>query len=51
MAETTLLRWTIGAALALVAAAVAAEPMGEATRYVSTVGGRGELSSNMFPRP
>ncbi len=40
MTETTLPYWTIGAALALVATAVAAEPMGEATRYVSTVGGR-----------
>jgi len=34
MAETTLPHWTIGAALALVATAVAAEPMGEATRHV-----------------
>ena len=40
MAETTLLHWTIGAALAFVATAVAAEPMGEATRHVGTVGGR-----------
>jgi hypothetical protein len=51
MVETTLPYWTIGAAVALVATAVAAEPMGEATRHVSTVGGRSELSSNMFPRP
>ena len=39
MAETTLPHWTIGAALALVATTVAAKPMGEATRHVSTVGG------------
>src|SRR5258708_16436481 len=40
MAEITLPHWTIGAALALVATAVAAEPMGEATHHVGTVGGR-----------
>jgi polyhydroxybutyrate depolymerase len=40
MAETTLPHWTIGAALALVASAAAAQPTGEATRHVGTVGGR-----------
>src|SRR5882672_1563337 len=40
MAETTLPHWTIGAALALVATAVAAEPIGEARQNVGTVGGR-----------
>ena len=33
MAETTVPHWTIGAALALFGTAVAAEPMGEATRH------------------
>jgi len=37
MAETTLPHCTIGAALALVATAVAAEPMGEATRHLDSM--------------
>jgi poly(3-hydroxybutyrate) depolymerase len=50
MAETTLPRWTIGAALALVATTVAAEPMGEATRHVSTVGGRERTFIEYVPK-
>jgi hypothetical protein len=50
MAETTLPHWTIGAALALVATAVAAEPMGEATRHVSTVGGRERTFIEYVPK-
>jgi polyhydroxybutyrate depolymerase len=50
MAETTLPHWTIGAALALVATAVAAEPMGEATRHVSTVGGRQRTFIEYVPK-
>jgi polyhydroxybutyrate depolymerase len=40
MAEATLPLWTIGVALTLIATAVSAEPMGTATRHVSTAGGR-----------
>jgi poly(3-hydroxybutyrate) depolymerase len=50
MAETTLPHWTIGAALALAATAVVAEPMGEATRYVSTAGGRGRTFIEYAPK-
>src|SRR5215510_14347286 len=50
MAETTLPYWTIGAALALFATAVAAEPMGEATHYVSTVGGRERTFIEYVPK-
>ena len=49
MAETTL-HWTIGAALALVATVVAAEPMGEATRHVITVGGRDRTFIEYVPK-
>src|SRR5260370_7758192 len=50
MAETTLPHLTIGAALALVATTVAAEPMGEATRHVSTVGGRERTFIEYVPK-
>jgi polyhydroxybutyrate depolymerase len=50
MAETTLSHWTIGAALALVATAVAAQPMGEATGYVSSVGGRERTFIEYVPK-
>jgi poly(3-hydroxybutyrate) depolymerase len=50
MPETTLPHWTIGAALALIATAVAAEPMGEATRHVSTVGGRQRTFVEYVPK-
>ncbi len=50
MAETRLPHWTIGAALALVATAVAAEPMSEATRHVSTVGGRERTFIEYVPK-
>jgi hypothetical protein len=50
MAESTLPHWTIGAALTLVATAVAAEPMGKATRYVSTVGGRERTFIEYVPK-
>ena len=50
MAESTLPHWTIGAALALAATAVAAEPMGEAMRYVSTVGGRERTFVEYVPK-
>src|SRR5215470_18505829 len=50
MAETTLQDWTIGAALALVATVVAAEPMGEATRHVGTVGGRERTFIEYVPK-
>jgi poly(3-hydroxybutyrate) depolymerase len=57
MAETTLphwtlSHWTIGAALALVAAATAATaaPMGEATGFVSTVGGRERTFIEYVPK-
>src|SRR3974377_874881 len=50
MAETTLPRWTIGAALALITTAVAAEPMGEATRHVGTVGGRERTFTDYVPK-
>jgi hypothetical protein len=49
MAESTLPHGTIGAALTLVATAVAAEPMGEATRTLVRWEAASELSSNMFP--
>src|SRR5262249_50447502 len=50
MAETTLPCWTIGAALVLFATAVAAEPMGEATHHVSTVGGRERTFIEYVPK-
>src|SRR5258708_39039360 len=50
MAETTLPHLTIGAALALVATTVAAEPMGEATRHVSTAGGRERTFIEYVPK-
>src|SRR5262249_29110271 len=50
MAETTLTHWTIGAALALVATAAAAEPIGEATRRVITVGGRERTFIEYVPK-
>ena len=50
MAETTLPHWTIGAALALVATALAAEPIGEATRHVSAVGGRERTFIEYVPK-
>jgi polyhydroxybutyrate depolymerase len=50
IAETTLPHWTIGAALALIATAVAAEPMGEATSHVSTVGGRERTFIEYVPK-
>ena len=50
MAETTLPHRTIGAALALVATAVAAEPMGEATRQLSTVAGRERTFIEYVPK-
>jgi polyhydroxybutyrate depolymerase len=50
MAKTTIPHWTIGAALALVATAAAAEPMGEVTRHVSTVGGRERTFVEYIPK-
>jgi polyhydroxybutyrate depolymerase len=50
LARWTLARWTIGAALAFVATAVAAGPMGEATRHVSTVGGRERTFIEYVPK-
>src|ERR1700730_12065059 len=50
MAEAALPHWTIAAAWALVAAPVAAEPMGEATRHVSTVGGRERTFIEYVPK-
>jgi polyhydroxybutyrate depolymerase len=50
MVETTMSRGTIGAALALVATAVVAEPMGEATRHVGTVGGRERTFIEYVPK-
>ncbi len=50
MVETTLPHWAVGAALALVATAAAAEPMGEATRQVSTVGGRERTFIEYVPK-
>ena len=50
MANTALSHWTIGAAAALVAATAAAEPMGEATRHVGTVGGRERTFIEYVPR-
>jgi hypothetical protein len=50
MADTRLPHWTICAALALVATGVAAEPMGEATRHVSTVGGRERTFIEYVPK-
>jgi len=51
MAETTAPHWTIGAALALLGTAVAAEPMGEAKHNVGTVGGRARTFIEYVPRP
>src|SRR5246127_1568481 len=49
--KTTLPHWTIGAALALVAmAAAAAEPMGDATGYVSQGGGRERTFIEYVPK-
>ncbi|HLH96181.1 MAG TPA: PHB depolymerase family esterase [Xanthobacteraceae bacterium] len=50
MPATAFRYWTIGAALALVASAAAAEPMGEATRYVGTVGGRERTFVEYVPK-
>ncbi len=50
MSETTFPHWTTGAALALVATAVAAEPMGEAMRHASTVGGRERTFIEYVPK-
>jgi polyhydroxybutyrate depolymerase len=50
MAETTLPYWTIGAALAFLATAVTAEPMDEATRHVSSVGGRERTFIEYVPK-
>ena len=50
--KTALPHWTIGAALALAATAAtaAAEPMGEATGYVSQVGGRERTFIEYVPK-
>src|SRR6201982_1636359 len=48
--KTTLPHWTIGAALALVAMAAAAEPMGGATGYVGQVGGRERTFIEYVPK-
>jgi polyhydroxybutyrate depolymerase len=50
MAESTLPHGATGAALALVATAVAAEPMREATRHVSTAGGRERTFIEYVPK-
>jgi len=50
MAETRLPHWTIGVALALVANAAAAEPMGEATHHTVTVGGRERTFVEYVPK-
>jgi polyhydroxybutyrate depolymerase len=50
MAETTVPHWAIGAALALFGTAVAAEPMGEATHNVGTVGGRERTFIEYVPK-
>ena len=50
MAETTVPHWTIGVALALFGTAVAAEPMGEATHNVGTVGGRERTFIEYVPK-
>jgi polyhydroxybutyrate depolymerase len=50
MAKTPLPLATIGAALALVATAVAAEPMGEATSYQGMVGGRERTFIEYVPK-
>ena len=50
MVGTTLPHWTIGAALSLVATAVTAEPMGEATSHVGAVGGRERTFIEYVPR-
>ena len=51
MAKTTLSRAAIGAALALVTAAAAAAPMGEATRHVvGTLGGRERTFVEYVPK-
>jgi polyhydroxybutyrate depolymerase len=50
MAGTTLPHWTIGAALSLVATVVTAEPAGEATRHIGTVGGRERTFIEYVPK-
>src|SRR5258707_5285569 len=50
MANPSRSHWTVGAALAFVATAVAAEPMGEATRHVSTVRGRERTFIEYVPK-
>jgi polyhydroxybutyrate depolymerase len=50
MLKTTLPQWTIGAALALFATAVAAEPMGETARNAITVGGRERTFIEYVPK-
>jgi polyhydroxybutyrate depolymerase len=50
MVETTLPCCTIGAALALVATAAAAEPTGEATRHATIVGGRERTFIEYVPK-
>ena len=50
MAETTVPHWTIGAAVALFGTAVAAEPMGEATHNVGTVGVRERTFIEYVPK-
>ena len=50
MAGTTFPHWTISAALSLVATAVSAEPLGEATSHVGTVGGRERTFIEYVPR-
>jgi polyhydroxybutyrate depolymerase len=50
MAKTTLSHWTICIASVLAAAAVAAEPMGEATHHVGTLGGRERTFIEYVPK-
>ena len=50
MGKTTLSLWMIGAALALVVTAAAAEPMGKATRHVTTVGVRERTFIEYVPK-
>src|SRR5579871_3216530 len=49
-AGSTFRYWTIGAALALVSTAVAAQPTGEAKGYVSSVGGRERTFIEYVPK-
>jgi polyhydroxybutyrate depolymerase len=50
MAKAALLLWTIATASVLVAATVAAEPMGEATHHVGTLGGRERTFIEYVPK-